>query len=76
MNNLMSIDHAIRDYIDDTDYLLPRVSMEFPRISSQYSSKHSFSSENNKPWANKSDPIYFEPILDSNFTRFITWEKL
>ncbi len=36
MNNLMSIDHATRDYIDDTDYLLPRMSMEFPRISSQY----------------------------------------
>jgi hypothetical protein len=34
MNNLMSIDHATRDYIDDTDYLLPRMSMEFPRISS------------------------------------------
>lgn len=33
MNNLMSIDHATRDYIDDTDYLLPRMSMEFPRIS-------------------------------------------
>lgn len=26
MNNLMSIDFAIRDWIDDTDYLVPRIS--------------------------------------------------
>jgi hypothetical protein len=33
MNNLMSIDFAIRDWIDDTDYLVPRISQEFPRLS-------------------------------------------
>lgn len=33
MNNLMSIDFAIRDWIDDTDLLVPRISQEFPRIS-------------------------------------------
>ena len=40
MNNLMAIDFAIRDWIDDTDYLVPRMSQEFPRLSSNYTSKH------------------------------------
>jgi len=33
MNNLMAIDHANRDWIDDTDSLVPRMGAEFPRIS-------------------------------------------
>ena len=38
-NNLMSIDFCKRDWIDDTDLLLSRVAMEFPRISNKYKSK-------------------------------------
>ena len=39
MNNLMAIDHAARDWHDDTDYMLPRMGQEFPRIASNYTSK-------------------------------------
>ena len=39
MNNLVAIDHANRDWIDDTDYLLPRMCAEFPRLSTGYLSK-------------------------------------
>ena len=39
MNDLMAIDYAIRDLIDDTDYMLPRNQIEFPRISTEYKSK-------------------------------------
>lgn len=39
MNNLMSIDHTVRDWVDDTDYMLPRMGQEFPRLASNYSSK-------------------------------------
>lgn len=41
MNNLMSIDFANRDNVDDTDYLLPRFCQEFPRWSTEYKSRHS-----------------------------------
>lgn len=33
MNNLMKIDFAVRDWIDDTDSMIPRMGAEFPRIS-------------------------------------------
>jgi hypothetical protein len=36
MNNIMSHDFAIRDWIDDTDLMLPRISAEFPRMSDAY----------------------------------------
>ena len=39
MNNLLAIDFAMRDYIDDTDLILPRICAEFPRISSDYTSR-------------------------------------
>ena len=42
MNNVMAIDHANRDWIDDTDTLMNRMAMEFPRISQGYKSKHTF----------------------------------
>jgi hypothetical protein len=32
MNNIMSIDFAMRDILDDSDTLVPRMSQEFPRI--------------------------------------------
>ena len=62
MNNLMSIDFAIRDWIDDTDLILPRATEEFPRLANEYTQKRSV----NKPWGDKSDPIYIEPFLDEN----------
>ena len=43
MNNLMSIDHAMRDWIDDADTLVPRMGSEFPRLSNAYKSKHTAS---------------------------------
>jgi hypothetical protein len=36
MNNLMAIDFAVRDWIDDTDLILSRATEEFPRLSSEY----------------------------------------
>ena len=63
MNNLMAIDHAIRDYIDDTDSLLSRGSSEFPRFSKSYRSKQGIE---NKPWGDKSSPVYMDPFLDEN----------
>ena len=62
MNNLMSIDHANRDWIDDTDYLLPRLCAEFPRLSSSYNDKKR---DKAKPWGKK-EPVYIEPFLDEN----------
>ena len=40
MNNLMSIDFANRDHLDDTDYLLSRFCQEYPRWSHKYKSRH------------------------------------
>lgn len=65
MNNLMAIDHAARDWLDDTDYLLPRLCTEFPRLSEDYKNKSSV----NKPWGLKNEPIYIEPFLDENQLR-------
>lgn len=39
MNNLMNFDFAMRDWIDDTDLMLPRISAEFPRASASYANK-------------------------------------
>lgn len=39
MNNISSIDFAMRDWCDDSDLLLTRSCMEFPRISNSYKSK-------------------------------------
>jgi hypothetical protein len=39
MNNVSSIDFAMRDWCDDSDLLLVRACMEFPRISNSYKSK-------------------------------------
>lgn len=61
MNNLISIDFAARDWIDDTDSMIPRMGAEFPRISDKYKNK---SMKGEKPWGNKSDPIYFDPLMD------------
>lgn len=41
MNNLMSIDHANRDWLDNADGLVPMFGAEFPRLSENYTSKHS-----------------------------------
>ena len=60
MNNLMSLDHANRDWIDDTDYLVPRVAAEYPRLAENYAKKNDV-----KPWGNR-DPVYTEPYLDEN----------
>ena len=39
MNDLMSVDFAIRDWMDDTDCMLPRICMEYPKVSTDYTSK-------------------------------------
>ena len=62
MNNLNSIDYAVRDWIDDTDLILARGSEEFPRLSDQYTCKQ----PSGKPWGDKSDPVFIEPFLDEN----------
>ena len=36
MNNITSIDFAMRDWCDDSDLLLTRTCMEFPRLSNNY----------------------------------------
>jgi hypothetical protein len=59
----MSIDHANRDWIDDTDYLLPRMCAEFPRLSTQYLTKKR---DQVKPWGQNGEPVYIEPFLDEN----------
>ena len=65
LNNLMAIDHAARDWLDDTDYLLPRVCTEFPRLSEGYKAKNS----PEKPWGLVKEPVYIEPFLDENQLR-------
>ena len=47
MNNIMSIDYANRDWTCDTDMLLPRMCMEFPRLSMAYKDR---SQKYEKPW--------------------------
>ena len=74
MNNVGAIDHAIRDWIDDSDYLLARICTEFPKVSSGYRSKFDIE---NRPWGGKRDPIYMDPYLDSNQVNLCqsTYEK-
>lgn len=50
MNNVMSHDFAMRDWIDDTDLMLPRMSAEFPRMSEVYTG---FESDQKRPWGDK-----------------------
>lgn len=73
MNNIMAIDHATRDWIDDTDYLLARKSTQYPCVSSKYTQKNE-----QKPWGDQRDPIFIEPFLDENQVRLSegrTYEK-
>ena len=66
MNNLMNFDFAMRDWIDDTDLMLPRISAEFPRASASYANKKQ---NQTKPWGEKADPIYTDPFMDENLMR-------
>ena len=61
MNNVTSLDYANKDLCHDSDLILPRWSTEYPRIASNYQTKDS----NNKPWGNKSKPVFFDIALDS-----------
>ena len=47
MNNLTNFDFAMRDWIDDTDLMLARISAEFPRASAAYTNKKQ---NQKKPW--------------------------
>ena len=47
LNNVMSLDFAIRELQDDTDYVLPRWCEEFPRISNTYTD---FKGKTERPW--------------------------
>ena len=62
MNNVMSLDYANKDITDDSDFILPRWTQEYPKLASYYQSKDS----KNKPWGQKSDPIYFDWQIDSS----------
>lgn len=52
MNNLLSVDYAIRDWCDDTDFMVGRNCQEFPRVSNGYKMKNE-----DKPWGDK-HPLY------------------
>ena len=60
MNNLTSIDYAVKDFTHDSDLVLPRWTQEYPRLSSSYQSKLGA-----KPWGEKDEPVYFDYTLDS-----------
>ena len=59
----MSIDFAMRDWCDDTDFMLQRGCQEFPRLSCSYQNK---SYKNKKPWGDVSDPVYTSYLNDEN----------
>jgi hypothetical protein len=61
MNNVSSIDFAMRDWCDDSDLLLARSCMEFPRISNGYKSK---GKDQARPWGDLSNPILFDDAID------------
>lgn len=63
-NNLVSVDHAIRDHLGDTDYLVSRWCQEFPRLASDHTKRCKM--ETTKPWGDLHNPIYIEPYLDEN----------
>ena len=62
MNNVCSIDFAIREWQDDTDMLLPRYGSEFPRLSNSYTSRADIK---NRPWGANTVPQHFNASLDS-----------
>jgi hypothetical protein len=64
MNNVMGIDFAIRDWIDDSDYMLPRICEEFPKNSMAFTRK-----DGQKPWGNISAPVHMDPYMDENLMR-------
>ena len=59
----MSHDFSMRDWTDDSDFMLPMICAEFPRISEKYTS---FEKSEKRPWGEKSKPIYYDPFLDEN----------
>ena len=63
-NNLMAADFAMRDHLDDTDYLVSRWCQEFPRLAAEHPLRCKMETE--KPWGDVHDPIYIEPYLDEN----------
>ena len=71
-NNLMSLDFAMRDWIDDTDFMIPRTCIEFPRMSDGYKS---FKSQEKRPWGDVRTPVYCDPFIDENLIRLSGQEK-
>ena len=65
MNDLMAIDHATRDWLDDTDLMLPRWTQEFPRLAENMTRRQTIKDSRN-PWGSKRQPVYVEPFLDEN----------
>lgn len=61
MNNILSIDYVNKDFTHDTDQILSRWTQEYPRISSEYKSLIS----EDKPWGEKSEPVFFDYTIDS-----------
>ena len=52
MNDLMAIDHASRDWLDDTDLMLPRWTQEFPRLAENMTRRQTIKDSRN-PWGSK-----------------------
>jgi hypothetical protein len=65
MNDVLSLDYATRDWIDDTDLILPRLTQEFPRLSESYNKR----STANAPWGDRRLPVFTEPFLDENLLK-------
>ena len=64
MNNIMAIDYAQRDNCDDTDLLLSRYCMEYPRLA------YNFKSKRDLPPYGKHQPIQVEHEIDENLKYF------
>ena len=56
----------MRDWVDDTDLMLPRICTEFPKYSEAYKTK---SINGIKPWGKISEPICLDPFMDENVMR-------
>jgi hypothetical protein len=56
MNDLESIDYAIKDWIEDNDVCISRKSSEFPRLNTMHTNLLS----DHRPWGNIHDPVLLD----------------
>ena len=55
MNNLSSIDHAVKDWMHDHDHVLSKYCQEYPRSSLSYTRR---TDRRSRPWGSVSLPVY------------------